>query len=94
MPSWLQSNASISESESITEVAPEQETPSFSLSPMDVSLGDTSSRITLSQISSDQQVPEDIVSEVSETPEITTSAKPRKPRRKSKVQLQDEQGES
>ena len=92
MPAWLQDDVSVPKSESATEIASEQETTSFSLSPMDVSLGDTSSTATSSQVPSDQQTSEDAVSDTSS--EITTDVKPRKPRRKSKVQLQEEQGES
>lgn len=92
MPAWLQDDVSVPKSESATEIASEQETTSFSLSPMDVSLGDPSSTTTSSQVLSDQQTSEDTTSDTSS--ETITDVKPRKPRRKSKVQLQEEQGES
>lgn len=95
MPSWLQPSETTSESESLIEKSSDQETSSFSLSPMDVSLGETSSVLGDSQISSDQKVSEDVVASSPEITETTTTdAKPRKPRRKSKVQLQEEQQDS
>ena len=92
MTAWLQVDVSLPKSESATEIDSEQDTTSFRLTPMDVSLGDASSTTTSSQVLSDQQTSEDTTSDTSS--ETITDVKPRKPRRKSKVQLQEEQGES